>query len=105
MVCIEFQPKPSPQVVLWRYKLLDNFAPSMEKLNRMIWRFDRLVEAMLPQLYELLQRHSLSAEYYAISWLLTLFAADLPLGTVHRIWDLFFVHGERIINQVGLALL
>ena len=32
---------------------------------------------------------------------LTLYASVLPQKTVRRIWDLFFVYGDRILYQVN----
>lgn len=36
---------------------------------------------------------------------MTLFATDLDQTKTRRIWDVFLVFGDRIIHQVGLALL
>ena len=40
-----------------------------------------------------------------MSWIMTLYSADLPHHMVKRIWDYFFVYGSRVIHQVALAIL
>ena len=93
--------------MVWRFNLVNYFRPqASSKLKCGVWKFDHLVRAMLPQLHQFFEEYSISCEYYGMSWLLTLFSTDLPLEShVYRIWDYFLVYGDRILFQVGLALL
>jgi len=93
------------QALLFRYSLADFYRPRFPKLGVTVWQFDCIVEGFLPKVHTALQRHGVTAEYYAMQWFLTLFASDLPQPVVRRVWDRFLVAGWRIIVQVGLALL
>ncbi|CAJ1461126.1 unnamed protein product [Effrenium voratum] len=61
--------------------------------------------AYLPDLSALFNRFSISAEFYATQWFLTLFAYSLPFPHVLRVWDHFLCRGVKFIHRVGLALL
>lgn len=91
--------------LLLRHSLVDQYRPSFAKLGVTVWQFDKIVEAFLPKVHDVLQAHGVNAEYYAIQWFLTLFASDLPQPTVRRIWDRFLVAGWQVVVQVALALL
>lgn len=91
--------------LLLRHCLVDLYRPKFPKLGVVVWQFDRIVEGFLPKVHAALVKHGVNSEYYAIQWFLTLFASDLPQGTVRRVWDRFLVAGWRVIVQVGLALL
>jgi len=91
--------------LLLRHALVDLYRPKFQKLELVLWQFDRLVEGFLPKVHAALTRHGVSSEYYAIQWFLTLFASDLPQPIVRRIWDRFLVAGWRVMAQVGLVLL
>ncbi|CAJ1349510.1 unnamed protein product [Effrenium voratum] len=91
--------------LLLRHALVDLYRPKFQKLEVVLWQFDRLVEGFLPKVHAALMRHGVNSEYYAIQWFLTLYASDLPQSMVRRIWDRFLVAGWRVIAQVGLVLL
>jgi hypothetical protein len=93
------------QALLFRYSLADFYRPHFPKLGVTAWQFDRIVEGFLPRVHSGLQRHGITAEYYAMQWFLTLFASDLSQPIVRRIWDRFLLAGWHVIVQVGLALL
>jgi hypothetical protein len=93
------------QALLFRHSLADFYRPRFPKLGLAVWQFDRIVEGFLPKVHAALQRHGVTAEYYAMQWFLTLFAGDLPQPVVRRIWDRFLIAGWQVIVQVGLALL
>lgn len=91
--------------LLLRCHLIDYFRPNFPKVGVAVWTFDRLVDAMLPKVYQCMEKFDISAEYYGMSWFLTLFASELPQEHVHRIWDVFLTYGPMTVFQVGLALL
>ncbi|CAD7939465.1 unnamed protein product, partial [Amoebophrya sp. A25] len=91
--------------MLWRFQLIDFYSNEFRKIRPTVWKFDQLVKALLPKVAATFEKHGVSAVYYALSWFMTLFSADLPQKIVRRVWDLYFAHGERIIHQVALALL
>lgn len=42
---------------------------------------------------------------YASQWFITLFAVNLPLDVLVRVWDLFMFQGIKIIYKIGLTIL
>ena len=47
----------------------------------------------------------MSALCYALSWFLTLYAQDLPLPPLTRLWILFLLKGWKVIIKFSVALL
>jgi len=47
----------------------------------------------------------LSAEFYAVQWIIAFFAYDLSTEIVGRVIDLFLVNGWKMIYKVILSLL
>jgi len=90
-----------------RLDLDELFRAGFPRLKILVFCFDALVEAFLPNVHVCLALDQISSEYYATPWWLTLFAADLPLegGGCFAVWDLIFVHGWKAVFRVGLALL
>jgi hypothetical protein len=71
-----------------------------------IWAFDKLVEALFPDLYELITKDlQVSADFYASSWFITVFSSDLDLRSSIRLLDLFIAKGTKSLHRFGLACL
>lgn len=69
-----------------------------------IWTFDKLVESLFPELHEIITREfQVSADFYASSWFITLFSADLDFYSSVRILDLFVAKGPKSLHRFGLA--
>ena len=58
-----------------------------------------------PALSARLRSQDISADMYAVPWLLTMFARSLPLSTACRIWDRVLSEGERALFCAALALM
>ena len=71
-----------------------------------IWTFDKLVEALFPDLHKLITTDlQVSADFYASSWFITLFSSDLDLMSSIRLLDLFIAKGSKSLHRFGLACL
>ena len=69
-----------------------------------IWTFDKLVESLFPELHELINDElQVAADFYASSWFITLFCADLDFRSSIRILDLFIAKGPKALHRFGLA--
>lgn len=69
-----------------------------------IWTFDKLVESLFPQLHEVITRDlQVSADFYASSWFITLFSADLDFYSSLRVLDIFIGKGVKSLHRFGLA--
>ena len=42
---------------------------------------------------------------YLTQWFLTLFSTKIPLELTLRIWDIFFIEGQKILYRIALAIL
>jgi hypothetical protein len=71
-----------------------------------IWTFDKLVEAVFPDLHTMISKDlQVSADFYASSWFITLFSSDLDLRSSIRVLDIFVAKGMKAIHRLGLACL
>jgi hypothetical protein len=77
----------------------------LERMRELCYVLDVYVYNYLPALHFHLKRHELSAQCYAISWFLTLFAQQLPLPVLNRLWSLFLLKGWKAMLKFSLALL
>jgi len=66
---------------------------------------DTMLKANLPALHRHLQQCGVTCEIYARTWFITLFARNLPLPMVARIWDLYLVQGEVLLYKTAIAVL
>jgi hypothetical protein len=77
----------------------------LEKMREICYVLDVYVFNYLPLLHWHLKRQELSAQCYAISWFLTLFAQQLPIPVLNRLWALFLLKGWKVLIKFALALL
>ena len=71
-----------------------------------IWTFDKLLESVFPSLHDLIsERLQVSADFFASSWFITIFSADLDLYSSVRLMDLFISKGPKALHRFGLACL
>jgi len=63
------------------------------------------VEEVLPKLHAHLTYLEIDLPAICFSWFLSLYTDCLPVETLFRIWDLFFVDGLDVLFRVALAIL
>ncbi|KAF9391131.1 hypothetical protein CPB97_007464 [Podila verticillata] len=64
-----------------------------------------LVQEILPRLHEHFQEMHVDLTAVTFSWFLTLFTDCLPVETLLRVWDVFFVEGMLVLFKVAVAVL
>ncbi|BGP46409.1 hypothetical protein JCM10450v2_002253 [Rhodotorula kratochvilovae] len=64
-----------------------------------------LVARILPKLATHLEEQGVELSAITFSWFLSLFTDSLPIQTLLRVWDLFFIHGTIFLFRVALAIL
>ncbi|TNY20837.1 GTPase activating rab protein [Rhodotorula diobovata] len=64
-----------------------------------------LVARILPRLAAHLEEQGVELTAITFSWFLSLFTDSLPIQTLLRVWDLFFIHGTIFLFRVALAIL
>ncbi|GAA5820249.1 hypothetical protein JCM3770_003152 [Rhodotorula araucariae] len=64
-----------------------------------------LVARILPKLAAHLEEQGVELSAITFSWFLSLFTDSLPIQTLLRVWDLFFIHGTIFLFRIALAIL
>ena len=87
------------------YGMQSLYAAGMPGVYKTMYVAQELGLTYLPKVFRHLQDINLSATLYAVNWIMTLFACSLPIETVVRIWDCFFMEGHKIIYRVFLGII
>eukprot|EP00743_Colponemidia_sp_Colp-15_P004267 GILK01004604.1.p1 GENE.GILK01004604.1~~GILK01004604.1.p1 ORF type:complete len:613 (+),score=134.01 GILK01004604.1:63-1901(+) len=87
------------------YDMKQMFLPGVPGLKFRIYHLDRLVAKHLPKLHAHFRRVRITPDFFASQWFMTLFSYYLPVETLHRIWDLFFVNGWKFLYRVAVGSL
>ncbi|GAA5915408.1 TBC domain-containing protein [Sporobolomyces salmoneus] len=64
-----------------------------------------LVARLLPSISEHLEEQGVELSAISFGWFLSLFTDVLPIQTLLRVWDLFFIHGTVLLFRVALSIL
>ncbi|GAA5891258.1 hypothetical protein JCM6882_004638 [Rhodosporidiobolus microsporus] len=64
-----------------------------------------LVTRILPDIAAHLEEHGVELSAITFGWFLSLFTDVLPIQTLLRVWDLFFIHGTVLLFRIALAIL
>lgn len=74
-------------------------------LQIQMYQLSRLFHDYHRDLSNHLEGHEISPSLYAVSWFLTVFALQFPLGFVTGVFDMIFLQGSEVIFKVALSLL
>jgi len=89
------------------------YVESFPLLKEFQWEFGELLKEHCPKWvnhcdalvrHDKIMRHEVDPGLYTPEWFMTLFARNLPLWTVLRIWDIFFNEGTKIFFRVALLM-
>ncbi|KAG0275481.1 hypothetical protein BGZ95_008734 [Linnemannia exigua] len=64
-----------------------------------------LVQEIMPRLSQHFQEMHVDLTAVTFSWFLTLFTDCLPVETLLRVWDVFFVEGMMVVFKIAVAIL
>jgi hypothetical protein len=67
--------------------------------------FDELLENRIPKVSRHFKNLDISTELYLVSWFGNIFSFTLEYHLLRRIFDLYLLHGEYILFQVGLTII
>lgn len=87
------------------YGLRELFCPEMKGLHLLLHQFDRLLEKLLPMLFNHLIRQGVRLLMYASQWFLTFFSYKFPLNVVLRIFDMVITQGMEAVLRLALNLM
>ena len=88
------------------------FLKELANLKKYFYVFERIIDILLPELYNYLKINNIKVSFFISPWFITLFT-DTYLNiknrenpkVLMRIWDLFLFSGCKSILKVGIALL
>jgi len=87
------------------FALRNLYLQSLPLLKERYFEFEQLLSQYCPQVFGRFKKLDIHPAMYSSRWFMTLFAYDLPVLTVTRIWDLMFFQGPRFIFQIGIGLM
>ena len=81
-------------------------------MKKYFYVFERILDILLPELYNYLKINNIKVSFFISPWFITLFT-DTYLNIEHRenpkilmrIWDLFLFSGCKSILKVGISIL
>ncbi|KAI0249549.1 rab-GTPase-TBC domain-containing protein [Lactifluus subvellereus] len=87
------------------YHMHDIFSPGFPGLLESIYVQERIIEEMMPAVYEAFKKHTISTTSYATKWYITLFANSVPFQTHLRLWDVFLLEGPDLFVIVAVSII
>jgi len=87
------------------YNMRFLYLPGMEGVHIRMYQLEALIKEYLPALANHLQQLGVQGMMFASGWFITVFATELPLETVFRVFDVFFLEGFNVLFNFSLALL
>jgi len=87
------------------YQMHQIFSPGFPGLLESIYVQERVMERMLPDVYQTFKRHMISSTSYTTKWYIQLFANSVPFQTQLRLWDAYLLEGRDLIVIVAIAVL
>ncbi|KAI0691992.1 RabGAP TBC [Cytidiella melzeri] len=86
------------------YKMHEIFSPGFPGLLEAIYLQERIMEQLMPAVYEAFKKHMISTTSYATKWYITLFANSVPFQAQLRLWDAFLLEGHDVFVIVAVAI-
>ena len=90
--------------VMHHLGLRDMFRENFEQLQLRLYQLDRLIENLMPDIWQHFAQHGIESHMYASQWFLTVFTAKFPLFLVFRVMDVFLMTGFDSIFQVSVKI-
>ncbi|OCF37837.1 GTPase activating protein [Kwoniella heveanensis BCC8398] len=87
------------------YGMHDIFEPGFPGLLEAFYVQERLMEWLMPDLYQSFQRNMISSSAWGTKWYITLFVNTVPFSQQLRIWDALWLDGRDVMIVTSLAIL
>ncbi|WVQ81932.1 hypothetical protein IAT38_004059 [Cryptococcus sp. DSM 104549] len=87
------------------YGMHDIFEPGFPGLLEAFYVQERLMEWMMPDLYQSFQRNMISSSAWGTKWYITLFVNTVPFSQQLRLWDVLWLEGRDTMIITSLAIL
>ncbi|WVQ68224.1 uncharacterized protein L199_006431 [Kwoniella botswanensis] len=87
------------------YGMHDIFQPGFPGLLEAFYVQERLMEWLMPDLYQSFQRNMISSSSWGTKWYITLFVNTVPFSQQLRLWDALWLDGRDVMIITSLAIL
>ncbi|TYJ56104.1 hypothetical protein B9479_003214 [Cryptococcus floricola] len=87
------------------YGMHDIFEPGFPGLLEAFYVQERLMEWLMPDVYQSFQRNTISTTSWGTKWFITLFVNTVPFSQQLRIWDVLWMEGRDVVIITSLAIL
>jgi hypothetical protein len=91
--------------IMKNYKLQEKYYPGFPGLKMDFFVLLKLMQKLLPNIFELFTKRKVIPPLYASSWYLTCFANAFPYNISLRILDCYLYEGNKILHRICLGLL
>jgi len=88
-----------------KFDMENMFVPGVPDIALREHQFNYYIENMLPNLYTHFRKIGVRSGFFISRWYMTLYSVYLPLETVFRVWDCFFLDGWKTIVKIGVGIL
>jgi USP6 N-terminal-like protein len=75
------------------------------KLMRFLAHHDKILTKFLPKVKKFLDKHQMDAVLYSLKWFFVIFIERIPFSLCLRVWDIYFLEGERVLNAMAFTIL
>lgn len=86
------------------YNFHEIWAPGHPGLAESFYIQDRIIEYLLPDVYQTFVQQKITSSSYATKWYLTLFSSTLPFEAQLRLWDIFFLRGIDMLILASVSI-
>ncbi|KAK8854863.1 hypothetical protein IAR55_003602 [Kwoniella newhampshirensis] len=87
------------------YGMHDIFEPGFPGLLEAFYVQERLMEWLMPDLYQAFQRNMISSSAWGTKWYITLFVNTVPFSQQLRLWDAMWLDGRDVMIMTSVAIL
>ncbi|KZP00539.1 TBC-domain-containing protein [Calocera viscosa TUFC12733] len=91
--------------ILERLLPADFFSPSLLVSRACPMVLLDYVHDLMPKLYNHLEEQGVDLPAISFSWFLALFTDCLPVETLFRVWDVFFIEGMDALFRIAIAIM
>lgn len=88
-----------------KWDMENMYVPGVPDLSLREYQMDYFLKTIVPDLYHHFHKVGITNGFFITRWFMTLFSTYLPLNTLLRVWDCFFLDGWKVIIKFSLALL
>ena len=91
--------------IINKYDMKGTYLNGFPDLKKKFYVLLNLEKKFVPKIYDVFRRDNILPSLYASEWFICLFAKDLHVNLLVRIFDVFFLEGHKIIYRFALAFL